>query len=114
MSDDRDLELEREESWDYEQPEIRGPVRVPRVVVSVAFRRDDFEPVARYAERMGKKISEFIREAAIEKAVGTGGRILMFSTGSGVIIWGVSERPSITRVLAMPIQGPEYAVVTTA
>lgn len=63
-------DLENPENWDFEQPETRAPVKPSRVVVSVAFQRDDFTMVSEYAERVGKKTSEFIREAAIEKASG--------------------------------------------
>jgi hypothetical protein len=114
MSEERDEELEREDTWDYEREEVRGPVRATRVVVSVAFRRDDFEPVSQYAERIGKKISEFIREAAIEKAVGEGGRILTFSSGGSVTLWGTQEMLSVTRVLALRNFDHEEAVITTA
>lgn len=112
MSQEGDLELE--ESWDYEQPEVRGPVKASRVVVSVAFRRDDFEPVSRHAERMGKKISEFIREAAIETAGGRGGHILMFSSGNGFTLWGTPMMPSDTRVSALLVTDPAEAVVITS
>jgi hypothetical protein len=114
MSQERELELEKEESWDYERPEVREPVRASRVVVSVAFRRDDFEPVSRYADRIGKKISEFIREAAIERAGGGGGRILMLSGGSGFTFWGPVVMASNTRVFALPITDPDEAVATTS
>lgn len=114
MSEEHDLELELDETWDYERPEVREPVRAPRVVVSVAFRRDDFEPVARHAERIGKKISEFIREAAIEQAVGKGGRILTFSSGAAVTFWGTPAMPSVTRVHGLRSFDREEAIGTSA
>lgn len=114
MNQESDLELESEESWDYERPEVRQPVRASRVVVSVAFQRDDFELASRYAERMGKKISEFIREAAIETAGGRGGHIVMFSSGNGFTLWGTPKMPSVTRVSALPVADPEDAVVITS
>ena len=40
-----------------------------RAVVSVAFSRDDFERLDRHVERRGMRISEFIREAALDRMV---------------------------------------------
>ncbi|MBI4493224.1 MAG: hypothetical protein HY690_10585 [Chloroflexi bacterium] len=40
-----------------------------RVVVSVAFSRRDFERVAECAEKMGMRTSEFVREAALDRAL---------------------------------------------
>ncbi len=61
-------ELQDSESWDFEHPEAKTPVRKSRVVVSVAFRGDDFDLVAESAEHFNMKTSEFIRNAALEKA----------------------------------------------
>ena len=41
MSDESDRELENAESWDFDNPEVREPVKSSRVVVSVAFARQD-------------------------------------------------------------------------
>ena len=38
-----------------------------RAIVSVAFSRQDFERLDRHVERKGVKISEFIREAALDR-----------------------------------------------
>ena len=42
MSKRGDRELEAPGNWDYESAERRSPARPARVVVSVAFPRDDF------------------------------------------------------------------------
>jgi len=71
MMDDKEREeLQNPESWDWERAESRPGRKKPRAVVSVAFRRDDFETVAAFAERAGMKLSEFIRSAAIGCAEG--------------------------------------------
>lgn len=97
-------ELENSEDWDYRQAEQREPVKSPRVVVSVAFRRSDFMTVSEYAERIGKKTSEFIREAALEKATGPISETLIHSFGNTGSLWSVSDLPSITRVYTMEIE----------
>lgn len=81
-------------SWDYEHAETREPVKSPRVVVSVAFRWDDFQRVAQYAERAGKKTSEFIREAAIDRATGRGTESVWQLTSSPGAFWFTSAPPS--------------------
>ena len=96
--DDRDLQ--DPESWDYEHAEARAPVKSARVVVSVAFRRDDFEIVSKYAERLRKKTSEFIREAAIEKATSQNSITYVQGFGSLGSLWLSSNLPSSTRASA--------------
>src|SRR5438093_11997794 len=61
-------ELESSEYWDDASAERHPPVKGGRAIVSVALAREDFQRVAAAAERAGKKTSEFIREAALEKA----------------------------------------------
>jgi hypothetical protein len=90
-------ELEMAETWDFEQPIVREPVKVSRVVVSVAFRREDFARVSAYAEQVGKKVSEFIREAAIEQAAGQRTSTLVHGSGSAGTTWWADRTP-ITRV----------------
>jgi hypothetical protein len=63
-----DRELQNPESWNFGPSERRPGVKNARAVVSVAFARDDFERVAETARRAGKRTSEFIRQAALEKA----------------------------------------------
>jgi len=61
-----DQEFQRPDSWDWNNAEAREGIKRPRVVVSVAFRRPEFERVAAYAERLGKRTSQFIREATLQ------------------------------------------------
>jgi hypothetical protein len=68
MLDKEREELESPDTWDYENAERRPPAKAARAVVSVAFSREEFDLVATSAEREGMKTSEFIREAALEKA----------------------------------------------
>lgn len=70
MSDERILgrESASEDEWDFENAEKREPARRPRAVVSVAFSRDDFELVEERAKGLGKRLSEFIREASLARA----------------------------------------------
>ena len=67
MSNTHDSELEKLDSWDVKQPQVRPPVKPSRLVVSVSFLRKDFEQISKHAELIGKKTSQFIRDAAIEK-----------------------------------------------
>jgi hypothetical protein len=60
-------ELEREDQWDFDAAEARTGAK-SRAVVSVAFSREDFERVSECAEARNMRTSEFIREAALEKA----------------------------------------------
>jgi hypothetical protein len=87
-------ELEKPESWDYERPQTKKPVKASRVVVSVPFRGDDFWSVSECAERAGKKTSVFIREAAIDKAKG---QITLFQPFDGGSTGGM--------LVAVPTQG---------
>lgn len=49
---------------------VQYPTREPRAIVSVAFPKQDFEPVSLAAGRAGMKLSEFIRVAALAAAAG--------------------------------------------
>ncbi|MBI2919437.1 MAG: hypothetical protein HYY01_15800 [Chloroflexi bacterium] len=113
MKKEHERELEKPESWDFEQPEIRGPVKASRVVISVAFRRDDFDQVSKYAERVGKRVSEFIREAAIEKATGRGTGTLVYASGSTGTLWAIEQMPTISRVSGSQVEQPEKEPATT-
>jgi hypothetical protein len=57
-----------DDEWDFENAEKREPARRPRAVVSVAYPREDFELVEQRARKLGKKLSEFIREASLARA----------------------------------------------
>ena len=80
----REDELQNEESWDWDAATSMKPGRKAgkRTVVSVAFNHSDFELVSIFAEQAGKKLSEFIREAAVEKATGEGSSLSAYVTGS--------------------------------
>jgi hypothetical protein len=99
MNTEEDRKLEQAETWDFEQPVAHAPVKASRVVVSVAFRREDFDQVSAYAEQAGKKVSEFIREAAIEKAIGQRTSTLAHGSGSVGTTWWADRTP-VTRVVA--------------
>ena len=67
--EERELrELENPENWDWEKAERQPPVQARRTIVSVAFARAEFAQVAKYAQSIGMKTSEFIRRAALERA----------------------------------------------
>ncbi len=88
----------KKNDWDFERAKIKKPVKAPRVVVSVAFSREDFESVAGYAGRMGKKISEFIREAALEKATKRESVTSLYGFGSAGSLWAEKDLPSATQL----------------
>ena len=67
MPDDQELDLQDDSTWDSDKAEVRQPSRSNRVVVSVAFTRQDFEKVVEHAESVNMKTSEFIRSSALEK-----------------------------------------------
>lgn len=106
-------ELENSENWDYQRAVVREPVKASRVVVSVAFPRPDFSRVSQAAERSGKKTSEFIREAAIEKATGQYGTTIVHGSGGTGTLWFVERMPTITRVEATKVEIPEKVATTT-
>ncbi len=97
-------ELENPENWDFEHAETKEPFKAPRVVVSVAFRNKDFATVSNYAERMGKKVSEFIREAALNTATGKSSTIVIRASGSTGTIWCGNNLPSSTKVQTFEIK----------
>jgi hypothetical protein len=112
-------DLQDVEVWDFEAGERREPVRGRRSVVSVAISPQDLATIAQAARDAGKKLSEFIREAALEKATG-GDRVantVVFTTGGPgqVAMYTDIHLSPITRV-ALPveetIEGPVYAVQT--
>lgn len=64
----QDSELRNPENWDVDRAVVRPGIKNARAVVSVAFSREDFERVTDAAQKSGVKTSEFIREAALNKA----------------------------------------------
>lgn len=113
MNKEHDRELEKPESWDFSRPEVREPVRASRVIVSVAFRQDDFAQVSEHASRIGKRTSEFIREAAIEKTAGPGVGILLYGGGSMGTLWWTEQMPTITIASGSRVERPEEVRAST-
>jgi hypothetical protein len=113
MSDEGDRELENTESWDFDDPEVREPVKPSRVVVSVAFRRQDLDEVSECAERLGKRTSEFIREAAIDKATSRGGGTLVYASGSIGSQWWTDQMPATTLTMVLRMDNFEEALAAT-
>jgi hypothetical protein len=107
MNNQRKSDLENLDNWDTDRIEVRQPKKPNRVVFSVAFRRSDFDRVSKYAELSGKKTSEFIREAAIEKTQVRDNYIsTIFSGGSQHTSWIVdtAEMPPITVLSGFPVE----------
>ncbi len=113
-----EAELQDPASWDagrgFEQ--TGNPSR--RAVVSVPFGREDFSAVAQAARREGMRTSEFIREAAIEKARGPRrrARITNVAGGQGLIIYAdatglnpIAANPG-GRVQAVSTFGPRIRI----
>ena len=91
-------DLEKDENWDFDHAEARPAVKNRRTIVSVAFHQDDFQRVASYAAAAGMKVSEFIREAALEKTRGDSDAATSVISGasSGLVL--ESGLPSLTRL----------------
>jgi hypothetical protein len=99
MMDDKEREeLQNPESWDWERAQARPGRKKPRAVVSVAFKRDDFEIVAAFAERAGMKLSEFIRSAAIGCAEGKMMVVFLTSGTPGAGGGGLLSLPAVTQM----------------
>lgn len=93
-------DLESPEQWDFERAARRRSVRAPRAVVSVAFRREDFELVAAAAERANMKLPEFIRTAALAAARGgqSEPRRLVIDGASGAAVFYADRAPAYTEL----------------
>ena len=113
MTKKRDEELERLESWDYERPEVRQPVKASRTVVSVAFQADEFARVSEYAVRVEKRLSVFIREAALEKAMGSETSSLAYITGGTVNFWTLGQVHTISQGSGSRVEQPDEVVAIT-
>jgi hypothetical protein len=107
MKNKNDSELERLDTWDTDNVEVRQPQKPSRVVFSVAFKRDDFDLILKYAEFCGMKTSEFIREAAIEKALGQGE--LLFGSGSQHASWIIGGDKMVPTTTASGSRTDPYA-----
>lgn len=104
MDEKTEKNLENPENWDYTSLQARQPVKSARIVISVAFPREDFETVSRYAESLGKKVSEFVRQAALDKAKNRGMEIIVSDFGSTGPLWFERNLPSSTRVNTLLLQ----------
>lgn len=69
MDDTSAHELEEPEAWETGQAAKHPGVQGRRAVVSVSFPRDEFEVIDECAERAGEKLSEYIRKAALSRAL---------------------------------------------
>jgi hypothetical protein len=103
MNDKLDGELESPENWDYENIQTKEPVKAPRVIVSVAFKRKDFTIVSEYAKHLGKKTSEFIRDTALDQANGRSSYTQINAFGSTGLLWVESSFPPITKTLTIEL-----------
>ncbi|MDO8531584.1 MAG: hypothetical protein Q7T26_05370 [Dehalococcoidia bacterium] len=108
MSDYNKLESPDQWSWDAAQKST--PTKERRVIVSVAFGREDFERAAACAEKHNMPVSSFIRLAAMEKVEREGAFVpLNWSAGNEAHAYiigmqqSVSDTPSnLIRREAMP------------
>ena len=99
-------EMQDPSYWDFDHPQKVLPVKGPRVVVSVALSNTEFEVIAAEAERTGKPVSRFIREAAVAAAAGkgSGGVILYGGSGYGAAVFQ-TQAPPVTLVRGYPVVG---------
>ena len=105
MNKKKNSELESLDNWDVDKAEVKSPVKPSRLVVSVAFQRDDFELVSKHAALLGKKTSQFIRDTVIEKTLKQSEPVL-FSTrslSSGAVRL-IGQMPPVTSVSVNPIE----------
>ena len=70
MNDDEIAQLQNEDEWDFEHAERARAPRSRRAIVSVGFRPTEFAVVAAAAERRDQPVSQFIRQAALDRARG--------------------------------------------
>jgi len=114
MKKDTENELENQDNWDFDQAETKGPVKSNRVVVSVAFQRTDFQLVSKLAQRLGKKTSEFIREAAVEKASGKTWSAIVYASTNVGFHWAANYLPNTTRLAPVDVKNkPQDLLVTS-
>ena len=109
MSTDKPQGLEDAENWDFSTAETRPPVKAARAVVSVGFGREDYERVATCAENTGVRISEFIREAALERAFRQMALATLSSYSYSPAWVFLTHRPSVTTRPSVPTHLLEIA-----
>lgn len=106
MTNDAALEvLESAEEWDFDRAERRPAIKNGRAVLSVAFPRPDYDRVTRCADQLHMRTSEFVREAALEKANCHQQRAVLtaFSASPGVTLYSLTPF-AITRALGTAAQ----------
>lgn len=116
MTKKHDEELERLDTWDVDKAEVKQPVKSSRVVFSVAFHQDDFERVSKHALLLGKKTSQFIREAAIQRTLQESDPLLFsyYSHGLSASLYTDSERAQPTTMVRIDtIEQPEETIAIT-
>ena len=99
MNKKNDVEIENLDSWDVEKVDVRLPVKSSRAVVSVSFSREDFNHVSKYAESIGKRTSQFIRDAAIEATLKQRDCVFISTLSGGLgTFWSIDDMPTVTVV----------------
>jgi hypothetical protein len=106
-------EVQKPENWDFETPIVRKSSKPTRIVVSVAFRLDDFQQVSKCAHLVGEKTSQFIRDAAIEKSKAKNSVIFVYGSGSLGTQWSDEQISAITRVSGRQVSNSENLVAVT-
>lgn len=119
MNKKHDAELEKLDTWDVDKAEVKQPVKPSRVVFSVAFHRDEFELVSKHAALLSQKTSQFIREAAIQKALQASDPLLFsyYSYGLGASFFAdIDQAQPITMLRVHTVEQPEeaFAIATTS
>jgi hypothetical protein len=106
------VDLQAEDTWDFDSAETRPGKKSSRIVVSVAFPRQEFEEVTNAAKQLGVPTSQFIREAALERVANRSphGTVSTFSPTSAGFIGFTIEPVSWTE--AAPAQVEEDPVLS--
>ena len=68
MADDETTRFQNDDEWDFESGEVQRPPRSRRSIVSVGFKPDEFQLVAEAARKHDQPVSQFIREAAVQRS----------------------------------------------
>lgn len=99
--------LEGPDQWNWNAAQKRTPAKERRVIVSVAFGRDDFERVAGCAEKHNMPVSSFIRLAATEKAEREGAFVpLNWSSGNEAYAYIIGMQQAVSGTSSNPIRTP--------
>jgi len=102
MNKKNDADLERLDTWDIDKAEVKQPVKPSRMVFSVAFKRDDFDRISKHASLLGKKASQFIRDAAIEKALQQSEPVLFSNVSFSLdASWFADPQPDTIRPISL-------------